>query len=87
MDAWGIDGRREHREEIIGWLREAYCTNHMTPEHQAKLRTMAPAGADLENLDVFEVALDEAIRRSEEPAACPPLAPRTLKVTITPGGG
>lgn len=62
MDKWGPDGCREHRAEIIGWLKEAVQEINW----QERIRA---AGAMLRTdwfsvLDPFGSLVDEAIRRS-----------------------
>lgn len=52
MDVWGIDGCKEHRTEIIDWLREAAATKGWLA------RMAAGVGAGW--------LVDEAIRRAEQ---------------------
>lgn len=59
MDAWGCDGCREYREEIVGWLTEAAWA--------AKLSAVKAAALAVANGLPLTIGglIDEAIRRAE----------------------
>ena len=63
MNAWGPDGCREHREEIIGWLKES--AGKLSIAQQAKAFVMLAAETRWNPLDPFGSIVDEAIRRAE----------------------
>ena len=76
LNTMGPAWARRNRQMILGWLRKTYTKFQPTPKNLTKLRTIAPS-ADPERCDVFEIALDEAIRRFEAQAAtCPAPEPR-----------
>jgi hypothetical protein len=61
MNAWGIDGCRDHREDIVEWLKEAYT-------HATWLETIRAGWRGLwvvNPLEPFGSLVDEAIRRAE----------------------
>lgn len=64
MDAWGIEGCREHREEILAQLRQHKA--HMTWKQTLQAgKNAVLAGLILNPLDPAPGLLDEAIQRYE----------------------
>ncbi len=64
MNLWGVDGCREHRAEIIGWLQSAARERGWA----AQVAAMAGSGW----------LVDESIRRAEANADKSPLPPKSL---------
>ena len=65
MDAWGVEGCRQRRAEIVGWMREAWGQAGWGELLLAAAR--AAAGGLALRLDPFDVAgslIDEANRRA-----------------------
>jgi hypothetical protein len=70
MDKWGVDGCRENRELIVGWIREGAPRWSWSE----KLRAVANAAISglawtLDPMDPYGSLVDEAIRRAEEKEA------------------
>lgn len=66
MNVWGIAGCREHREEIVGWLREAYAhTTWIDRMRAAGNAVLLGLAFKLDWNDPIPGILDEAIRRTE----------------------
>ena len=69
MDEWGVEGCREHREEIIGWLREGQERYGWGARITAGWRAVVSGLAWRINPgDPLGSLVDEAVRRAE--AAC-----------------
>lgn len=64
MDAWGVDGCREHFSEIIGWLRENDPKWGLLKKVQIGAKAAA-AGLFFNPRDPFPGLVREAIRRAE----------------------
>jgi len=67
MNAWGAAGCREHRDEILAWMREEYKN---VPWWDLPVMTARAAAAGLiptrqQLLSPIEWIVDEAIRRAE----------------------
>jgi hypothetical protein len=60
MNRWGVEGCREHREEILGWLREGAKNYGWLEKLQAGINAKR-LGLPL----TIEDLLDESIRRAE----------------------
>ena len=70
MDEWGVDGCREHREEIVGWLREGQERYGWGARITAGWRTVVSGLAWRINPgDPLGSLVDEAVRRAEATAA------------------
>jgi hypothetical protein len=95
MNAWGVAGCREHREEIIGWLKKSYAATNWP-------RVIRSAGAALFSGLAVSLAiayarggvegvlgflLDEAIRRAEANAAKVTADRDRSSWSDRPGGG
>jgi hypothetical protein len=66
MNAWGIDGCREHRAEIIAHLKAAYKETSWADFATASAKAIASGLAfSINPLDPFGSLVDEAIRRAE----------------------
>lgn len=66
MDAWGVDGCRQRREEIIGWMKEGQSRWGWAAKFSAMGKAVATGLAfRLNPLDPFPSLVDEAIRRAE----------------------
>jgi hypothetical protein len=63
MDAWGVEGCRKRREEMIEWLSES--ANAVSWSHHAILRT--PMLGRIAKWKIGQI-LDEAIRIAEAKA-------------------
>jgi len=69
MDAWGVEGCREHREEIVAWLRESYAATTWTERLAAGgIAIIDGLAFQLDLSDPFGSLVDEAIRRAAEKA-------------------
>jgi len=67
MDLWGVDGCREHREEIIGWMRDGQGRWGWKDKLKAAaLAVTSGLAFKLDVTDPFPSLIDEAIRRAEE---------------------
>ena len=64
MDQLGVAGCREHREEILAWLREEAGRRGWREKLAAGVRAAA-GGIILNPLDAAGGLLDEALRRAE----------------------
>jgi hypothetical protein len=66
MNRWGVAGCREHVDEIIGWIREAYDKSAFSVKALAAARAVAIGLAfHLDPLDPIPSLVAEAIRRAE----------------------
>jgi hypothetical protein len=66
MDNWGVDGCREHREEILGWLREQQeKVGWATKLKAGALAVKTGLAFSLNPFDPAPGLLDEAIRRAD----------------------
>lgn len=65
MNSWGITGCREHREEIVGWLREAGSQLSYSQQFAAFAALASESWWSL--TDPYGSLVDEAIRRAETP--------------------
>lgn len=66
MNAWGLSGCREHRDEIVAWMRQGQDRFGWQPKLMAAARAVATGLAfRLNPFDLFPDILDEAIRRAE----------------------
>lgn len=66
MDRLGIDGCREHRAEVLGWLREAYDVTGWAERFKAaRLALTTGLAFKIDWRDPLSSLLDEAIRRAE----------------------
>ncbi len=69
MNAWGVAGCRDHRDEILGWMREGQDQFGWRDKLTAATRAVTTGLAfRLNPLDPFPGILDEAIRRAEAAA-------------------
>ena len=69
MNAWGVAGCRDHRDEILGWMREGQDQFGWREKLTAATRAVTTGLAfRLNPLDPFPGILDEAIRRAEAAA-------------------
>ena len=67
MNRWGVDGCKEHRDTIIGWLRESSEKYTARQKIKAALNwTMSGLAFKLNPLDPFGSLVDEAIYRAEK---------------------
>ncbi len=67
MNAWGPEGCREHRDEIIGWMREGQDRFGWRDKLTAATRAVTTGLAfRLNPLDPFPGIIDEAIRRTSD---------------------
>ncbi|HWA98208.1 MAG TPA: hypothetical protein VG713_06930 [Pirellulales bacterium] len=66
MNTWGVVGCREHRDEIVAWLRESYA-ELSTSEKIAAIARAAASGLALTvaGIDPVGNLVDEAIRLAE----------------------
>lgn len=65
MNLWGVDGCREHRDEIIGWLKESAAKAKLTKRQKfAIYRKARRLGIAIKLTDPFGSLVDEAIRRA-----------------------
>jgi hypothetical protein len=66
MDRWGVAGCKQHREQIIEWLREGAprwkWTDHLAAAAKAVITGYA---FRLNAADPFPSLVDEAIRQAE----------------------
>lgn len=67
MNRWGPEGCREHRVEIVAWLNEKQAALSWTEKLTAAVNAVA-AELWLNPLDPAGSLVDEAIRRTENPA-------------------
>lgn len=66
MNAWGIEGCRQNRETIIGWLKEAYEESTLADRMRARVAAVSSGIAwQIDWSDPFDWLVDEAIRRAE----------------------
>lgn len=65
MDAWGIDGCRERRAEIIAWLRDAKSQVGSSWDIIAAVGRAVVRMLPISPLDPYGSLVDEAIRRAE----------------------
>jgi hypothetical protein len=73
MDRWGVEGCREHFEEIVGWMREGYEKAGWIPKAKAAVFAATSGLAlKLNPLDPFPSLVQEAILRAEEKATGQP---------------
>ena len=73
MDLWGVDGCREHREQILAWMREGQARWGWKEKLAAAAKAVQSGLAfKLNPLDPFPSLVDEAIRsgRGEGVGAC-----------------
>jgi hypothetical protein len=73
MDVWGADGCRQHRDEILSHLGDAYRTSSLATRVMAgmtavRLNALAMAGLSDGSPLTISGLLDEAIRRADVPA-------------------
>jgi hypothetical protein len=67
MNKWGVEGCREHRAEIIAWMRGSYREFTVREKLSAAKGAVASGLApSLISRDVFGAMIDEAIRRARE---------------------
>jgi len=67
MNAWGIDGCREHFNEIVGWLREGQAFWGWKEKLAAAFSaTVSRLAFRLNPLDPFPGLVEEAISRADE---------------------
>lgn len=72
MDQWGVAGCREHRDEIIGWMRSGQERWKWKDKLAAAAKAVTTGLAfKLDWSDPFPSLIDEAIRRAEERATEP----------------
>jgi len=66
MDAWGVAGCREHRAEIIGWIRDGQTQWGLSSLVIGAVKALTTGLAlSLNPLDPIPGLVDEAIRRAE----------------------
>lgn len=67
MDAWGVPGCREHRQEIVGWLEESRDRYGWSGRLTAGLKSLTTGLVFRIRLsDPLGSLIDEAIRRAGE---------------------
>ena len=67
MNAWGIDGCREHFDEIVGWLRDGEARFKWADKLKASALAAATGLAFKINwIDPFPGIVEEAIRRADK---------------------
>lgn len=66
MDGWGVDGCRQRRDEIVGWLREGYAAAGWLDRLRAAGKALARG---INWSDPLGWLVDEAIRRAEAQSA------------------
>ena len=66
MDLWGVDGCREHRDEIVQWMRDGAQSWKWTDRLKAARKAVTGGLVfKLNALDPFPSLIDEAIRQAE----------------------
>jgi hypothetical protein len=67
MDVWGVAGCREHRDEIVGWMRDGQTRWGWKDKVAAAAKAVTSGLAfKLNPLDPYPSLIDEAIRLAEE---------------------
>jgi hypothetical protein len=70
MNAWGVDGCREHFDEIVGWLREgAKQFDRRTKFKAARKAVTTGLAKEINWLDPFPGIVELAIKRAAEKQA------------------
>lgn len=64
MDSWGIGGCKEHREEIVGWLRAEW--EKLGWLDRIAMAARAVTRGFVHPVDPVGALIDEAIRRAEQ---------------------
>jgi hypothetical protein len=76
MDAWGVEGCKARRAEIVAWLAEQQKARGWGATLAAGLKAITSGLAfSLDPLDPLGSLVDEAIRRAEGKEKPPPLPP------------
>lgn len=67
MDAWGVEGCKQNRETIIGWMRDGQGRwGWRDKVHAAAAAVTSGLAFKLNPLDPFPGIIDEAIKRAED---------------------